>query len=36
MLVRRVKGMSGDEFHEHWTNKHQAIVKEWLKKSMDA
>lgn len=32
MLVHRVKGMSEDDFHEHWSNRHQAIVKEWLQK----
>lgn len=30
LLVKRKEGMSEDEFHKYWTEKHPEIVNKWL------
>lgn len=32
MFIKRKPGLSEEEFHSYWTEKHPAVVNEWLAK----
>lgn len=32
MFIKRKPGLSEEEFHSYWTEKHPAVVNEWLTK----